>query len=141
MKKALDQAQAGLSKLIEQTQLYQALLEVAQEALPRRIAPHLIGVSFEGKTLVLQLDDNLWKSKLRFYENEILALYQQHFPHLQLSRVQIRVLPLQAERKPTKVQMDPPDKETGAKFFHLSESVQSEGLKKVLQRLGGRAFK
>ncbi len=140
MKTALDQASNGLNKLIEQTQLYQALLEVAQAQLPSKLAQHLIGVSFEEQTLVLQIDDNLWKNKLRFYEMEILTLYQQHFPHLELNRVQIRVLPLSQERKPKKVHMAPPDKDTGAEFFHLSEQVKSEGLKKVLQRLGQRAF-
>jgi len=140
MKTAFEQAQNGFQQLIEQTQLYQALLEVAQTQLPAKLAQHLIGVGFEGQTLILQLDDNLWKTKLRFYETEILTLYQHHFPHLSLNQVQIHIIPLQQEKKPKKIPMPPPDKKTGAQFFHLSEQVKSEGLKKVLQRLGQRAF-
>ena len=128
-------------QLIEQTQLYQALLEVAQSQLPAKLAAHLLGVSFEGRTLVLQLDDALWKSKMRFYENEILALFQHHFPHLQLNQVKLTVIPLREERRPRKVQMAPPPKEAAAEMFRLSEQVQSEGLKQVLQRLGQRGFK
>lgn len=140
MKRLLKQSGHGLNHLIEQTQLYEALLSLGKEQLPPRLAQHLIGVSFKGQTLVLQLDDALWRSKFRFYELELLALYQQNFPHLQLSRVEIHVIPISEPKRPKKQKMAPPDKESGAALCRLSEQVENPGLKKVLQRLGARAF-
>lgn len=138
MKSLLHQT-SQLERLVEQTQLYQALLSIAKEALPEKLARHLIGVSFEQANLLLQIDDNLWVTKLRFYEQEILQLYQTNFPHLRLQRVFIKVVPIAEAKLPKKKKIEPPSQTASASFLELSENTEHAGLKQALERLSKRA--
>lgn len=139
MKALLNKQSARLANLIEEAQLYQALLQVGQDALPEALKTHLIGVGFEQHTLILQIDDNLWSTQLRFFEPEILALYRQHFPHLQLQRTHIRVLPISEPPRPKRAVTSTPSADDAEQMQKIAENVQSPGLKKALKRLSQRA--
>ncbi|NPA72658.1 MAG: hypothetical protein GXO35_07500, partial [Gammaproteobacteria bacterium] len=60
MKPLLKQASGALNTLLENAQLFQALLEVAQDGLPADLKPHIIGVSFEQNSLLIQIDESIW---------------------------------------------------------------------------------
>lgn len=139
--KSLLQQSGQLERLIEQTQLYEALLSVGQEVLPDKIAKHLVGVSFEEQTLLLQIDDNLWITKLRFYEAELLGIYQSHFPHIRLNKVKIQVIPIAEKRKPKPKKIEHPTEEMGKEFIDLSKTIEHKGLKSALEKLAARAEK
>lgn len=139
MKSLLNQSGHGLAQIMEQAELFQALLSLGQNCLPEKLKAHLIGVSFEDQTLICQLDDNLWSTQLRFFEPELLKEYQTHFAHLRLKNIKIQILPL-AERTLLKVQtMEPPTHDCAIEIQALSEKVSSPGLKNALLKLSQRA--
>ncbi len=141
MKPLLNQARGALNTLLESAQLYQALLEVGQDTLPKTLQPHLIGVSFEQQMLILQIDDNIWATQLRFYEPTLLGIFQEHFPHLELNRVKVKVvLQPTATKKEWQVTSYPSDQDA-IDMQQLSEQVPSDGLKKALNKLSLRAKK
>ncbi len=141
MKPLLNQARGALNTLLESAQLYQALLEVGQDTLPKTLQPHLIGVSFEQQRLILQIDDNIWATQLRFYEPTLLGIFQEHFPHLELNSVKVKVvLQATATKKEWQVTSYPSDQDA-IEMQQLSEQVPSEGLKKALNKLSLRAKK
>ncbi|BCN93847.1 hypothetical protein THMIRHAM_16320 [Thiomicrorhabdus immobilis] len=141
MKPLLNQAQGALKNLLEDAQLFQALLEVGQDSLPSELQPHLVGVSFEKNTLLLQLDEAIWATQLRFYEPNLLGIYQEHFPHLELSRVKVHILPKAQEPIKTKKMVVPPSPEDAEAMLDLSQKVKYEGLSKALASLSLRAKK
>lgn len=141
MKPLLNQASGALNHLLENAQLYQALLDVGQDTLPNALKPHLIGVSFEQNTLILQLDEAIWATQLRFYEPTLLGIFQEHFPHLELNRVKVKVLP-----QPKTIQKEwhitsYPSDQDAIEMQQISEHIQSEGLKEALNKLSLRAKK
>ncbi|QCU90621.1 DciA family protein [Thiomicrorhabdus sediminis] len=139
MKPFLNQAQGALKHLLEDAQLYQALLEVGRDVLPRKLQPHVLGISFEEQNLLVQIDEAVWATQLRFHEPDLLGIYQQHFPHLMLNRVKVKVLPQPPAPKRKPKIMVPPTKEDAKSMQELSEAVESEGLRNALQRLSQRA--
>ncbi len=141
MKPLLNQAQGALKNLLQDAQLFQALLDVGQESLPDDLRCHLVGVSFEQQNLILQLDEAIWATQLRFYEPNLLAIYQQHFPHLELNRVKVHILPKAAEPEKPKREMQPPSAKAAREMQIMSEQMPSEGLKKALLSLSQRAKK
>ncbi len=135
MNSLLNQSGNGLNNIIEQVQLYQALLDLGKSCLPHKIAQHLIGVSFEKNTLICQLDDNLWTTPLRFHSSDLLSAYQTHFPHLKLNSFKVQIIPL-AERKVLKaVTMEKISLTTAKEMQDLSKKVTSKGLKQALKKL------
>jgi len=141
MKPLLNQASGALNNLLQDAQLYQALLEVGQDALPNDLKPHLIGVSFEHQLLILQLDEAIWATQLRFYEPTLLGLFQEHFPHLELNRVKVKVLPQpKTAQKVWQVASYPSDEDAN-EMDQISASVKSKGLKEALKKLSLRAKK
>lgn len=141
MKPLLNQAQGALKNLLEDAQLFQALLEVGQDCLPSELQPHLVGVSFEKNTLLLQLDEAIWATQLRFYEPSLLGIYQEHFPHLELNRIKVHILPKAQEPIKTKKIVVPPSEEDAEEMLALSQNIKSEGLSKALASLSLRAKK
>ena len=141
MKPLLNKAQGALKNLLQDAQLFQALLDVGQEALPHDLRCHLVGVSFEKQSLLLQLDEAIWATQLRFYEPNLLAIYQQHFPHLELNRVKVHILPQPAEPDKPKKVMVPPSEKDARELELISSQVHSEGLRKALLSLSKRAKK
>ncbi|WP_321326674.1 DciA family protein [Thiomicrorhabdus sp.] len=141
MKPLLNQAQGALKNLLADAQLFQALLEVGQDSLPLDLQPHLIGVSFEKNTLLLQLDESIWATQLRFYEPNLLGIYQEHFPHLELRTVKVHVLPQSPEPVRTKKIITPPSNEDAEQMLEMSKNVKSQGLSKALKSLSLRAKK
>ncbi len=138
MNSALKQTGDGLNNIMEQVQLYQALLDLGKSCLPHKLAQHLAGVSFEKNNLICQLDDNLWATQLRFHAPEILAAYRNHFPHLNLNNLKIQIIPL-AERKILKpVTMEKLSKNVAIEMQSLSQKVTSKGLKQALENLSKR---
>jgi len=141
MKPLLNQAHGALKNLLEDAQLFQALLDVGQDSLPAELKPHLIGVSFEKNCLMLQLDEAIWATQLRFYEPNLLGIYQEHFPHLELGRVKVHVLPQTPAPIRTKRIITPPSDEDAKEMLTLSQQVKSQGLSDALKTLSLRAKK
>lgn len=141
MKPLLNQAHGALKNLLEDAQLFQALLEVGQDSLPIELKPHLIGVSFEKNSLLLQLDEAIWATQLRFYEPNLLGIYQEHFPHLELNRVKVNVLPQNPAPIRTKRIITPPSNEDAQEMLTISQQVKSPGLRNALETLSLRAKK
>lgn len=141
MKPLLNQAQGALKNLLADAQLFQALLEVGQDSLPVDLQPHLIGVSFEKNTLLLQLDESVWATQLRFYEPNLLGIYQEHFPHLELRMVKVHVLPQSPEPVRTKKNITPPSNEDAERMLEMSKNIKSQGLSEALKSLSLRAKK
>jgi hypothetical protein len=141
MKPLLNQAKGALKNLMEDAQLFQALLTVAQENLPDELRNHLIGVSFDQQTMILQLDESIWATQLRFYEANLLSVFQEHFPHLELNRVKVNILPKPVEAPKQTREMIPPSETDAKVMLEISEHVESEGLKKALRSLSKRAQK
>ncbi|BBP42936.1 DciA family protein [Thiosulfativibrio zosterae] len=140
MKSLLNQSGHGLAHIMEQAELFQALLSLGQSCLSEKLKPHLIGVGFEENTLICQLDDNLWSTQLRFFEPELLKEYQTHFPHLRLQRIKIQILPI-AERTLIKPQtMERPTLSCANEMRLLSQKVHSKGLSSALEKLSQRAL-
>lgn len=141
MKPLLNQAQGALKNLMESAQLFQALLDLAHENLPNDLRPHLVGVSFDQQRLILQIDEAVWATQLRFYEGNLLAIYQQHFPHLELNRVKVHILPQPAEPNKPKKYCKPPSQNDAVEMLNISQNVKSQGLKRALEALSMRAKK
>jgi len=141
MKPLLNQAHGALKNLLEDAQLFQALLEVGQDSLPIELQPHLIGVSFEKNSLLLQIDEAVWATQLRFYEPNLLGIYQEHFPHLELNRVKVHILPKTPTPIKPKKLVTPPSEEDALEMLKISQKVKSQGLKKALASLSLRAKK
>lgn len=141
MKPLLNQASGALNKLLQNAQLYQALLEVGQDTLPNTLKPHLIGVSFDQQTLILQIDESIWATQLRFYEPTLLGIFQEHFPHLELNTVKVKVLPQPIHVKKTWQVTSYPSDQDAIEMTQMSNAIQSEGLKEALKKLSLRAKK
>ncbi len=141
MKPLLNQASGALTNLLQDAQLYQALLEVGQDTLPKALQPHLVGVSFEGHALLLQLDESIWATQLRFYEPSLLGIFQEHFPHLELNRVKIKILPQPQEPQKKRHTISYPSDQDALEMLQIGEHIKSDGLKQALQKLSLRAKK
>ncbi|WP_373019076.1 DciA family protein [Thiomicrorhabdus sp.] len=139
MKPLLNKQSGALENLIQEAQLFQALLEVGQDCLPEELKPHLIGVSFEQNTLILQIDDNIWSTQLRFYEPNLMGIYQSHFPHLGLNKTKIQVIPISAPPPVRRKVSTTPSYEDAQEMREIGNKVKSEGLKAALDRLSKRA--
>ena len=141
MKPLLNQASGALNHLLENAHLYQALLDVGQDTLPERLKPHLIGVSFEQNTLILQIDEAIWATQLRFYEPTLLGLFQEHFPHLELNTVKVKILP-QPKHIPKEWHVTSyPSDQDATEMQQISKNIPSKGLKEALNKLSLRAKK
>ncbi len=141
MKPLLKQASGALNNLLQDAQLFQALLEVGQDGLPRDLKPHLIGVSFDQQTLILQLDESIWATQLRFYEPNLLGTFQEHFPHLELNRVKVNILPQPKEIHKVREVTSYPSAEDALEMNAISDEIHSEGLSNALKKLSLRAQK
>ncbi|MBF6058583.1 DciA family protein [Thiomicrorhabdus heinhorstiae] len=141
MKPILNQAKGALKNLLEDAQIFQALLEVGRDNLPEDLKPHLVGVGFEGQTLLLQIDVAVFATQLRFYEPTILGCFQEHFPHYVLNRVKVQILPQTAppERKIRPRQL--PNESDAQMMQQLSEEIESPGLSAALKKLSQLAQK
>lgn len=139
MKPLLNRQSSLLKNLMREAELYQALLEVGQQCLPSELKAHLVGVGFEKNVLILQIDNNIWATQLRFFEPTILTVYQENFPHLELNRTHIKVLPIgEAPRVKRKVKTHP-SQEDALEMQTLAGQVESKGLQAALLKLSLRA--
>ena len=141
MKPLLKQASGALNNLLQDAQLFQALLDVGQDGLPRDLKPHLIGVSFDQQTLILQLDESIWATQLRFYEPNLLGTFQEHFPHLELNRVKVNILPQPKDVRKVRQVTSYPSTEDAEEMNSMSRTIQSEGLRNALKKLSLRSQK
>lgn len=139
MKPLLNSQTSSLKKLMEQAELYQALLEVGQMCLPSELQSHLVGVSFEHNTLILQIDDNIWTTQLRFFEPNLLNIYRDHFPHLELNKTQVKVLPISEPPAVKRAVTTHPSQKDAEMMQSLAKEVQSKGLQEALLKLSRRA--
>ncbi|CAN8142713.1 hypothetical protein THIOSC15_60004 [uncultured Thiomicrorhabdus sp.] len=76
---------------------------------------------------------------MRYYEPTILGTFQQNFPHLQLNKVKVSVLPLEEQPKPKKEVVSHPSESDAEHMRQLSEDVESDELSAALLRLSQRA--
>ncbi|UQB42595.1 DUF721 domain-containing protein [Thiomicrospira microaerophila] len=136
MKHSLEQP--GLAKLFQQAELYQALQELAQAELPEQLAPHLIGVSIEQHTLICLVNNQAWASKLRFFEQNLLACFQKNLPHLKLNQVAFKLLLDFKENKTLKRSANRPDNESAQQMREMSKNLP-EKLANALTKLSQRA--
>ncbi|MBO1923644.1 DciA family protein [Thiomicrorhabdus sp. 6S3-12] len=139
MKPLLTQAQGNLKNLLESAQFFQLLLETGRDHLPGELQAHLVGVSFEERTLVLQLDASIWATQLRFYEPSILGSFQQDFPHLELNRVKVSILPQQEPPAKKRNVSSHPSELDAQRMRQLSQEVESPELSQALLKLSQRA--
>lgn len=139
MKPLLNRQSHLLKNLMREAELYQALLEVGQHCLPVELKPHLVGVGFEKHVLILQIDDNIWSTQLRFFEPSILTVYQESFPHLELNRTHIKVVPIGEPPRPKRKVTTHPSLEDAAAMQTLAGHVESKGLQAALMKLSLRA--
>lgn len=132
--------QSSLVKLKQEAELYQALLSLAQQALPDTLAPQLVGIAIEQPTLICLVNQANWASKIRFFEQALLQHFNQNLPHLQLNRVKFKIhaAPTQAQPR-TKRQANRPDSDSAQAFAQLSQQVQSPKLARALAKLSQRA--
>lgn len=140
MKPILNQAQGNLQNLLESAKVYQALLDSGRDHLPHEMQEHLLGVSFDGHTLLLQIDSPVWATRMRYYEPTILGTFQQNFPHLQLSKVKVSVLPMEEQPRPKKEIVSLPSKSDAKDMRELSQQVESGELSEALLKLSKRAY-
>lgn len=115
--------------------MYQALLDLGRDVLPQELAVHLVGVFFEKERLILQIDQSIWATQLRFYEPSVLGVFQESFPHLHLKRVLVKVVPPAPEPEKRPLQMEQLSKQNALQMRELSEHIESPDLKAALQRL------
>lgn len=141
MKPLLNRQTHLLKNLMREAELYQALLEVGQRCLPTELKHHLVGVGFEKNVLILQIDDNIWATQLRFFEPNILNVYQDNFPHLELNRTHIKVLPISEPASVKRKVTTHPSPEDAEAMQTLANHVESKGLQAALMRLSLRANK
>jgi hypothetical protein len=141
MKPLLKQANGALNNLLQDAQLFQALLDVGQDGLPLDLKPHLIGVSFDQQTLILQLDESIWATQLRFYEPNVLGAFQEHFPHLELNRVKVTILPQPKEIRKVREVTSYPSAEDASIMNGIGDEIEAEGLRGALKKLSLRAQK
>ena len=132
---ALNQKGGALHDLLENAQMFQALLELGKDGLPEPLNQHLIGVFFDEEVLILQIDHAVWATQLRFYEPHILGVFQQSLPHLKLQRVKVKVVPPKAETPKRQLEMAPLSKQNAMQMRELSEHIDTPELKAALQRL------
>ncbi|HEY9017052.1 DciA family protein [Thiomicrospira sp.] len=129
--------ESSLTKLFQQAELYQALLELGRSALPENLAIHLTGVSIEQQTLICLTDGANWASKLRFFEQTLLHHYDQNLPHLKLNQVYFKVMvdldtPAGIKRSPNR-----PDEKAAEQMKTLSKTLPpklADALTKLSQR-------
>lgn len=139
MKPLLNRQSGLLKNLMREAELYQALLEVGQQCLPTELKAHLVGVGFEKNVLILQIDDNIWATQLRFFEPTILNVYQENFPHLELNRTHIKVLPIAEPPRVKRKVTTHPSQEDANEMQKLAGKVESKGLQAALLKLSERA--
>ena len=127
----------SLMKLFQQAELYQALLELGQSALPDNLVEHLVGVSIEQQTLVCLVDGANWASKLRFFEQSLLHHYDQNLPHLKLNQIHFKVMLDSGKPARVKRSANRPDAEAAEQMIKLSENLPpklADALTKLSQR-------
>lgn len=91
--------------------------------------------------MILQLDEAIWATQLRFYEPTLLGLFQEHFPHLELNRVKVKILPQPKATQKVWQVTSYPSNEDAYEMNQISATVQSKGLKEALKKLSLRAKK
>ncbi len=71
---------------------HRRLLELVTAQLPPELAPHCVGVAVEGVRLDLYADADVWATRLRYCQGELMAGLKKH-ARLTVSRVRVRVSP------------------------------------------------
>lgn len=128
----------GLSKLLQQAELYHALLNLGRSSLPDKLAAKLVGVSIEQHTLVCIVEQSTWAAKLRFFEQPLLQTYQQNLPHLNLNQVAFKVRQVTPSENKVIRHANRPSKQAAAQMRELSKTLP-EGLAQAMIRLSQRA--
>lgn len=127
----------SLTKLFQQAELYQALLELGQSVLPDNLASHLRGVSIEQQMLICLVDGPNWASKLRFFEQSLLHHYDQNLPHLKLNQIHFKIMIESDKPASLKRPANRPDAKSAEQMKKLSENLPpkvANALTKLSQR-------
>jgi len=134
-KKVLSHQEGALSHLMQNAHMFNALLELAHESLPQELSEHVVGVFWQERNLILQIDQAVWATQLRFYEPTILKVFQENMPHLQLQRTLVKIVPKPLDPEKRKLQMSKLSKENALQMRELSEHIESPELADALKRL------
>lgn len=139
MKPLLDQP--GLQRLLDQAGLYGALLETARSALPEELAEQVIGVSLDGETLIVQVEQAVWATRLRYAAPQLLDNFARAFPHLKLTQCKVKIGPLPRPQPVEKRTASLPPDSAIKEMETLSRLIEDENLAQRLQRLANSARK
>lgn len=123
-----------LSKLIEQAYAFEALTQMVREVLPLQMQEKLLSVSFKDKNLVCMAETSNWANKLRYFEQDILAVCMRNLPHLDIAQVKFRVVQPEPQEKIVESKFKAPDKEA-ATFMQNASQHLPEKLAQQLVRL------
>ncbi|HIC99855.1 MAG TPA: DUF721 domain-containing protein [Piscirickettsiaceae bacterium] len=125
----------ALKQLLALSEAQQQLTQAVQAALPDTLRPHLLGTALEGNRLVLLTDQATWGSRLHYMAPQLLAAVHQHWPHLALQQVKVRVIQLPQPttwRRQAKLTAD----ETHiAQMAATAAMLRHENVRQRLQRL------
>ncbi|SIN74997.1 Protein of unknown function [Sulfurivirga caldicuralii] len=133
--------QPGLQRLLDQAALYGALLETARSALPDELAEQVIGVSLDGETLIVQVEQAVWATRLRYAAPQLLDTFARTFPHLKLTQCKVKISPLPRPQPVEKRTASLPPASAIEEMETLSRLIEDEALAKRLQRLADSARK
>lgn len=82
----------GLSGLVERAAATDQLARCVQSALPREVAPHVVGANLRADRVVVIVDGAAWAARVRFESaaiRKVLAAARE----IEVSRVMVRVRP------------------------------------------------
>jgi hypothetical protein len=130
--------QQGLKRLIQQAEMYQALLDLGRQVLPATLSEHLVAISLEGQKLICVVDHPNWASKLRFFERDLLHIFDQNLPHLKLNQTQFRISQTPSEIAAPKRAANRPPPEAAIEMQKLSKTLPPK-LAQTLLKLSQRA--
>lgn len=123
-----------LSKLIEQAYAFEALTQMVREVLPAQMQAKLLSASFKEKNLVCMVETSNWANKLRYFEQDILAVCTRSLPHLDVAQVKFRIVEPTIAPKVVPSNFQAPDQET-ANFMQNASQHLPEKLAEKLVRL------
>ncbi len=131
--------QPGLQRLLDQAGLYGALLETARAALSSELAEQIVGVSLDGETLIVQVEQAVWATRLRYAAPQLLDAFARAFPHLQLSQCKVKISPLPRPLPVEKRRATLPPDSAIEEMETLSRLIDDPQLAKRLEKLAQTA--
>ena len=131
-------AHRAIKQLLALSEAQQQLTQVIQTALPEPLRPHLLGAALEQQRLVLLTDQASWGSRLHYMAPQILDAVHQHWPHLSLQQVKVRVMQLPQPARWCRQASLPPDEACVEQMAATAETLRHEPVRERLKRLSDK---